>query len=407
MCLSSGLCGGVLDCDSQFTFLSPLLFNGPQCWRSMSVRSSLHLRASHERIVSDVLPRSLCGWPRTSLHLLEEGNNNLSVRFAYLFRMIGKEFVFFPSCTSSFLSLVYKSLSTIDPHLPTTKLKCSNSHFGAAALNTLMMLLCCSFASASFTFRRPLSLSQCWQFKFQNIYDLIATPSGRLPQERCTKKATGSRLCRASWLFLTGIVISISCAFSLLQIFKNSSRRHSVLMLLSMSNVTNLGLLFGFCAACMLSYRCLQMEWWAAFTVVAIPSQPALLMWPCVSAARPSVLSPRVFHAILHSRHPADCILPILVRKLTVGVIPATAIHNRLLHFPGIFLSLRYFPSINLPASSINLPASCYQSHSVTLTCVDHDSYQSRLGLTTLESTEKYLRVYSLGISPAFIRKHK
>jgi len=25
-----------------------------------------------------------------------------------------------------------------------------------------------------------------------------------------------------------------------------------------------------------------------------------------------------------------------------------------------------------------------YQSHSVTLTCVDRDSYQSRLGLTTL-----------------------
>ena len=30
--------------------------------------------------------------------------------------------------------------------------------------------------------------------------------------------------------------------------------------------------------ACMLSYRCLQMEWWAAVTVVAIPSKPALLM---------------------------------------------------------------------------------------------------------------------------------
>ena len=32
-----------------------------------------------------------------------------------------------------------------------------------------------------------------------------------------------------------------------------------------------------------------------------------------------------------------------------------------------------------------------YQSHSVTLTCVDRDSYQSRLGLTTLQSTGKYL----------------
>ena len=103
------------------------------------------------------------------------------------------------------------------------------------------------------------------------------------------------------------------------------------LMLLSLSSVTNLSLLFGFCAACMLSYRCLQMEWRAAVTVVAIPAQPALLMWPCVSSARPSVLSPRASRAILHSRHPADCILPILVRKLAVRVFPATAIPNRLL----------------------------------------------------------------------------
>jgi len=74
---------------------------------------------------------------------------------------------------------------------------------------------------------------------------------------------------------------------------KNSSRWHSVLMLLSLSSATNLSLFFGFCTACMLAYRCLQMEWWAAVTVVAIPSQPALLIWPCISAATPSVLSPQ------------------------------------------------------------------------------------------------------------------
>jgi len=32
--------------------------------------------------------------------------------------------------------------------------------------------------------------------------------------------------------------------------------------------------LFGFCAACMLSYGCLPMECWAALTVVVIPSHP-------------------------------------------------------------------------------------------------------------------------------------
>jgi len=145
-----------------------------------------------------------------------------------------------------------------------------------------------------------------------------------------------------SW-FLTqaGIVTSISCVFSirssLLQILRNSFRLHSVLMLLSLSSVTNLSLLFGFCAACMLSYRCLPMEFWAAVTVVAIPSQPALLMWPCVSANRPSELSPWASRTIVQSRHPADCILPILDRKVAVGVVPATAFPKRLLRFHGIF----------------------------------------------------------------------
>jgi len=57
-----------------------------------------------------------------------------------------------------------------------------------------------------------------------------------------------------SWLFLTGIVTSVSCAFStrsfLLQpeILWNSSRRHGVFMLISLSSVTSLSLLCGFCA---------------------------------------------------------------------------------------------------------------------------------------------------------------
>jgi len=70
-----------------------------------------------------------------------------------------KRLFFFPFCISSFLSLVYKSLSTTDPRLPTTKLIYSNSHSGAAVLSAPMMLLCCSFASASFTSRNPSSLS--------------------------------------------------------------------------------------------------------------------------------------------------------------------------------------------------------------------------------------------------------
>jgi len=43
MCPSSGSWGRVLDCDSQFTILSPPSFDGPQLWRSTSVCSSLYL----------------------------------------------------------------------------------------------------------------------------------------------------------------------------------------------------------------------------------------------------------------------------------------------------------------------------------------------------------------------------
>jgi len=46
-------------------------------------------------IVPDVLPRSLGGWPCTSMYLLEEGNNHLIVRFAYLCHVIGEELVVF------------------------------------------------------------------------------------------------------------------------------------------------------------------------------------------------------------------------------------------------------------------------------------------------------------------------
>ena len=145
-------------------------------------------------------------------------------------------------------------------------------------------------------------------------------------------------------LFLISIVTSIPCALysvpctvyitsSLLQIleklFSSPQRAHVTFFLKRDKHE----LAFGFCAACMLSYRCLQMEWWAAVTIVAISLQPALLMWPCVSAARPSVLLPWASHAVLNSRHPVDCILPILDRKLAVGVFPATAISNRLLRF--------------------------------------------------------------------------
>ena len=73
---------------------------------------------------------------------------------------------------------------------------------------------------------------------------------------------------------------AFSVSDSLLHICLKSSSCHNVFIILSLSGVTNLSLLAGVCATCMLVYRCLQMKWWAAVTVFAIPSQKALLICP-------------------------------------------------------------------------------------------------------------------------------
>ena len=63
----------------------------------------------------------------------------------------------------------------------------------------------------------------------------------------------------------------------------------------------------------------------------------------CFSRQTVSALIPGS-RAILHIRHPADCILPILVRKLAVGVFPASAIPNCLLRFKN---ALEFFGHSN------------------------------------------------------------
>ena len=73
------------------------------------------------------------------------------------------------------------------------------------------------------------------------------------------------------------------------------------------------------------------------------------------SKCRPDMVdicAPPYSHATLHSQNPADCgIWLILITKVAVGVIPATAILKHLLRFHGIVSSLKDFPSINFPAS--------------------------------------------------------
>jgi len=83
------------------------------------------------------------------------------------------------------------------------------------------------------------------------------------PANRCTWRSTKKAACRTVLCLLT--FFDWYCHFYILcllrQIFlaadlRNFSRRHSVLMLLSLSSVTNLKLLFGFCAACMQKLCC-------------------------------------------------------------------------------------------------------------------------------------------------------
>jgi len=110
---------------------------------------------------------------------------------------------------------------------------------------------------------------------------------------------------------------------------------HNVFILLSLSNVTNLSLLAGVCAACMLAYRCLLMKWWAAVMVVAIPSQKALLMCPYFCSSEFSVLTPRCSRALLHNLQPTSDRCLIFASHLATGMVPAMAIISRLYVFKG------------------------------------------------------------------------
>jgi len=76
-----------------------------------------------------------------------------------------KSLSFVPSCTSSFLYFVWKSLSTTYLRLPIQKLICSNTYVKTAAPSAPKVLLPCSFASASLSPVGTL-VPVCWTFKF-------------------------------------------------------------------------------------------------------------------------------------------------------------------------------------------------------------------------------------------------
>jgi len=142
----------------------------------------------------------------------------------------------------------------------------------------------------------------------------------------------------------SSMTAAFSVSDSLLHICLICSSCHNVLILLSLSGVTNLSLLVGVCAACMLAYKCLQMKWWAAVTFVAIPSQKAQLMCPYVSSSKFSVLAPRCSRALLHDLQLTSDHCLIFASHLAAGTIPAIAIISRLLCLQGTRGSFKYFP---------------------------------------------------------------
>jgi len=158
-----------------------------------------------------------------------------------------------------------------------------------------MIPLCCSFASAFPTFRSSSSLSvQRSNSTMHTICraSLTATPSGRLPQMWFPKKDTGSKLSVSPDFFwpvlsLLHPVPSPSdlpyCRFleTLLVASDSPQRAHLAFFVKRDKLELAFWLLYSIHAVIQV-----PLEWWAAVPVVAIPSQPALLMWPYVSAAR-------------------------------------------------------------------------------------------------------------------------
>jgi len=86
------------------------------------------------------------------------------------------------------------------------------------------------------------------------------------------------------------------------------------------------------------------MKWWAAVTVVANPSQKALLLRAYVSSGKFSVLAPRCSRALLHNLQLASDRCLIFASYLATGMFPAIAIISRLLCLQETRGSFKYFP---------------------------------------------------------------
>ena len=123
----------------------------------------------------------------------------------------------------------------------------------------------------------------------------------------------------------------------------------------------DLSLLAGVCVACMMAYSCLQMKWWAAVTVVAIPSQKALLMCPYVSSGKFSALATCCSRALsLHNVQPTSDRCLIFASHLADGMVPAIVIISNLLCLQETCGSFKYFPKNALLAFCCNMKSAVH-----------------------------------------------
>jgi len=196
-------------------------------------------------------------------------------------------------------------------------------------LSAVMMCLCCLIASSSFTLRKSLFLSYDYLNSRMCRFEwflLITIASSLQCQKRFSQNIVGLKSYHFLSCSFAEIVFSVSAVFSvsksLLHICLYSSSCHNVLILLSLSGATNLSV----CSACNLAYRCLQMKWWAAVTVVAIPSQKWLQMCPYVSSGKFSSLTPHFSRALRHNLQLTSDRCLIFASYLAARMIPAIAI---------------------------------------------------------------------------------
>ena len=109
-----------------------------------------------------------------------------------------------------------------------------------------------------------------------------------------------------------------------------------------------------------LAYKCLQMKWWTAVTVDAIPSQKALLMCPYVSSGKFTMLAPRCSRALLDNLQLTSDRCLIFASHLATGILPVITIISRLLCLQGTRESFKYFPKNALLSFCSNMKSAVH-----------------------------------------------